>query len=234
MEIITNKKLAYFIFTYSIFGIYLIFAILSYNKILNSIDFKLIYSDDLGKLLLVKYLVISLAGLWLGVFLKKKHIWEFPIMIVSNLVDIYGMAGITSVGGAILKYAGIYDTFIKQIAIVTLMVFVVNFIYGIKTLHDLEDSKTMLMLGIICLVLILLMNIVNVRYRIIHIIVDVLLLIWFSNGIAIDSQNIIKDYDKINDKIKLGLNALQNAMYLCDDLIFVFGQLLKLTADEKA
>lgn len=59
------------------------------------------------------------------------------------------------------------------------------------------------------------MNIVNVRYRIIHIIVDVLLLIWFSNGISIDSQNIVKDYDKI----KLGLNALQNAAYLCDDLI---------------
>lgn len=229
-----NKKSTYFVFTYSIFGIYLAFAILSYNKILNSIDFKLIYSDDLGKLLLTKYLVVSLAGLWLGGFLKKRHIWEFPIMIVSNLVDIYGMAGITSVGGAILKYAGIYDTFIKQIAVVTLMVFIVNFIYGIKALHDLEDSKTLLILGVICLVLILLMNIVNVKYRIIHIIVDVLLLIWFSNGIVTDSQKIIKDYNKIDNKVKLWLTALQNATFLCNDLMFVFGQTMKMTADEEA
>lgn len=229
-----NKKSTYFVFTYSIFGIYLAFAILSYNKILDSIDVKLLFCDDLGKWLIAKYFMISIAGFWLGGLLRKKHIWEFPIMIGANLVDIYGMAGITSACGALLKYAGIYDMFIKQIAVVTLMVFIVNFIYGVKALHDLEDSKTMLILGVICLVLILLMNIVNVKYRIIHIIVDVLLLIWFSNGIATDSQKIIKDYNKIDNKIQLWLTSLQNAAYLCDDLIFVFGQLLKLTADEEA
>lgn len=93
-----NKKSTYFVFTYSIFGIYLAFAILSYNKILNSIDFKLIYSDDLGKLLLAKYGSI-LSWIMVRRFFEKKHIWDFPIMIVSNLVDIYVMAGITSVGG---------------------------------------------------------------------------------------------------------------------------------------
>ena len=227
-----NKKLAYFTFTYCIFGIYLVFAILSYNKILNSINIKMLFSDELCEWLAIKYFIIFSVGNGLNALLRKRHTWEFPIMVGANLINIYGVAGITSVIGALLKFAGIYDSFIKQIAIIVFMVFITCLIYGISTYHDSEDSKITSILGVICLVLILLMNIVNVKYRIIHIIVDALLLVWFSNGIVTDSQKITTDYDKIDNKVKLWLTALQNATFLCDDLMFVFGQTMKMTADE--
>lgn len=73
----------------------------------------------------------------------------------------------------------------------------------------------------------------NVRYRFLRIIVDVLILIWFSYGVAQDSQKTLKDYEKISNNTEMWLYALENADFLCSDLIFIFGQLMNLVIDEK-
>lgn len=189
--------------------------------------------DGEGKYLIIKYGITSLIATGLMYFIKKKHFWEIPLMIILTLIDIWGLSGMTAVVGSILKYFGIYNLFIYQIVIITGIIFIINFIYGIMSTRDLNNSKFMMIFGGICLVLILIMNIVNVRYRLLRIIVDVLVLIWFSYGIAQDSQKTLKDYEKISNNTEMWLYALENADFLCSDLIFVFGQLMKLTFDEE-
>lgn len=139
----------------------------------------------------------------------------------------------TAVIGSILKYLGIYNLFIYQILLVTGIVFILNFIYGILSTHNLNNFKFMTVFGGICLVLILIMNMANVKYRFLRIIVDVLILIWFSYGVAQDSQKTLKDYEKISNNTEMWLYALENADFLCSDLIFVFGQLMNLVIDEE-
>lgn len=189
--------------------------------------------DGEGKYLIIKYGITSLIATGLMYFIKKKHFWEIPLMIILTLIDIWGLSGMTAVVGSILKYFGIYNLFVYQIVIITGIIFVLNFIYGIMSTCDLNNSKFMTIFGGICLVLIFIMNMVNVRYRLLRIIVDVLVLIWFSYGVAQDSQKTLKDYEKISNNTEMWLYALENAVFLCSDLIFVFGQLMELTFDEK-
>lgn len=189
--------------------------------------------DGEGKYLIIKYGITSLIATGLMYFIKKKHFWEIPLMIILTLIDIWGLSGMTAVVGSILKYFGIYNLFIYQILLVTGIVFILNFIYGILSTRNLNNSKFMMVFGGICLVLILIMNIANVRYRFLRIIVDVLILIWFSYGVAQDSQKTLKDYEKISNNTEMWLYALENADFLCSDLIFVFGQLMNLVIDEK-
>ena len=179
--------------------------------------------DGEGKYLIIKYGITSLIATGLMYFIKKKHFWEIPLMIILTLIDIWGLSGMTAVVGSILKYLGIYNLFIYQIVIITGIIFIINFIYGIMSTHDLNNSKFMMIFGGICLVLILIMNMFDVRYRLLRIIVDVLVLIWFSYGVAQDSQKTLKDYEKISNNTEMWLYALENADFLCSDLIFVFG-----------
>lgn len=228
-----NKKSIYFIKTYIIFFVYLIIAGIWYEKDLNYIVTNSLINNGYGKTILIMYGVPSLIAIVLAGLLKKRFIWEIPLMIIFNLVNIWGMTGVTAIVAAVLKSLGLYDMFISQIIIVTIMIFILNFVYGIISTRDLNNSKLMIILGGICLALILIMNIINEKYRLIHIILDVLVLIWFSYGVAQDSQQTIKDYDKINTKVESWMYSIDNASTLCLDIIFIFGQLMKLTADEK-
>ena len=63
---------------------------------------------------------------------------------------------------------------------------------------------------------------------------DVVILAWFAGGVAEDSEESIKDYNKVHNKVELCMYALWNAMSLCNDLIFIFGQTMKITTDENA
>ena len=228
-----NKKSIYFIKTYIIFFVYLIIAGIWYEKDLNYIVTNSLINNGYGKTILIMYGVPSLIAIVLAGLLQKRFIWEIPLMIIFNLVNIWGMTGVTAIIAAVLKSLGLYDMFISQIIIVTIMIFILNFVYGIISTRDLNNSKLMIILGGICLALILIMNIINEKYRLIHIILDVLVLIWFSYGVAQDSQQTIKDYDKINTKVESWMYSIDNASTLCLDIIFIFGQLMKLTADEK-
>lgn len=228
-----NKKSIYFIKTYIIFFVYLIIAGIWYEKDLNYIVTNSLINNGYGKTILIMYGVPSLIAIVLAGLLKKRFIWEIPLMIIFNLVNIWGMTGVTAIIAAVLKSLGLYDMFISQIIIVTIMIFILNFVYGIISTRDLNNSKLMIILGGICLALILIMNIINEKYRLIHVILDVLVLIWFSYGVAQDSQQTIKDYDKINTKVESWMYSIDNASTLCLDIIFIFGQLMKLTADEK-
>ena len=228
-----NKKSIYFIKTYIIFFVYLIIAGIWYEKDLNYIVTNLLINNGCGKTILIMYGVQSLIALVLAGLLKKRFIWEIPLMIIFNLINIWGMTGVTAIIAAVLKSLGLYDMFISQIIIVTIMIFILNFVYGIMATRDLNNSKLMIILGGICLTLILIMNIINVKYRLIHIILDILVLIWFSYGVAQDSQQTIKDYDKLNTKVESWMYSIDNASTLCLDIVFIFGQLMKLTADEK-
>lgn len=228
-----NKKSIYFIKTYIIFFVYLIIAGIWYKKDLNYIVTNSLINNGCGKTILIMYGVPSLIALVLAGLLKKRFIWEIPLMIIFNLINIWGMTGVTAIIAAVLKSLGLYDMFISQIIIVTIMIFILNFVYGIMATRDLNNSKLMIILGGICLTLILIMNIINVKYRLIHIILDILVLIWFSYGVAQDSQQTIKDYDKINTKVESWMYSIDNASTLCLDIVFIFGQLMKLTADEK-
>lgn len=228
-----NKKSIYFIKTYIIFFVYLIIAGIWYEKDLNYIVTNSLINNGYGKTILIMYGVPSLIAIVLAGLLQKRFIWEIPLMIIFNLVNIWGMTGVTAIIAAVLKSLGLYDMFISQIIIVTIMIFILNFVYGIISTRDLNNSKLMIILGGICLALILIMNIINEKYRLIHVILDVLVLIWFSYGVAQDSQQTIKDYDKINTKVESWMYSIDNASTLCLDIIFIFGQLMKLTADEK-
>lgn len=228
-----NKKSIYFIKTYIIFFVYLIIAGIWYEKDLNYIVTNSLINNGYGKTILIMYGIPSLIAIVLAGLLKKRFIWEIPLMIIFNLINIWGMTGVTAIVAAVLKSLGLYDMFISQIIIVTIMIFILNFVYGIISTRDLNNSKLMIILGGICLALILIMNIINEKYRLIHIILDVLVLIWFSYGVAQDSQQTIKDYDKINTKVEAWMYSIDNASTLCLDIIFIFGQLMKLTADEK-
>lgn len=228
-----NKKSIYFIKTYIIFFVYLIIAGIWYEKDLNYIVTNSLINNGYGKTILIMYGVPSLIAIVLAGLLQKRFIWEIPLMIIFNLVNIWGMTGVTAIIAAVLKSLGLYDMFISQIIIVTIMIFILNFVYGIISTRDLNNSKLMIILGGICLALILIMNIINEKYRLIHVILDVLVLIWFSYGVAQDSQQTIKDYDKINTKVESWMYSIDNASTLSLDIIFIFGQLMKLTADEK-
>lgn len=204
------KKITYFALTYFICFIYLLFTIKCYLTAFNAIELSLLFDGE-GKYLAIKYGMTAFIATCLMAFIKKKHFWEIPLMIVLSIFDIWGLSGMTAVIGGVLKYFGIYNLFIHQIVIVTGMIFILNFIYGIMSTRDLNNSKFMMVFGGICLILILIMNMVNVRYRLLHIIVDVLILIWFSYGVAQDSQKTLKDYEKISNNTEMWLYALENA-----------------------
>ena len=170
--------------------------------------------DGEGKYLAIKYGITSLIATCLMSLIKKKHLWEIPLMIILTVINIWGLSGMTAVIGSILKYLGIYNLFIYQILLVTGIVFILNFIYGILSTHNLNNFKFMTVFGGICLVLILIMNMANVKYRFLRIIVDVLILIWFSYGVAQDSQKTLKDYEKISNNTEMWLYALENADFL--------------------
>lgn len=226
------KRTVYFTLTYFICFIYLLIGIKCYLTAFNAIKLSMLFDGE-GKYLAIKYGITSLIAIGLMSLIKKKHLWEIPLMIILTVINIWGLSGMTAVIGGALKYFGIYNLFIHQIVIITGIIFVLNFIYGIMSTRDLNNSKFMMIFGGICLVLILIMNMFNVRYRLLRIIVDVLVLIWFSYGIAQDSQKTLKDYEKISNNTEMWLYALENADFLCSDLIFVFGQLMKLTFDEE-
>ena len=226
------KRAIYFTLTYFICFIYLLIAIKYYSTAFNAIKLAVLFEGE-AKYLAIKYGITSLIATCLMSFINKKHFWEIPLMIVLALIDIWGLSGMTAVIGSVLKYFGIYNLFIHQIVLVTGIVFTLNFIYGILSTRDLNNSKLMTAFGGICLVLILIINMANVRYRFLRIIVDVLILIWFSYGVAQDSQKTLKDYEKVSNNTEMWLYALENADFLCSDLIFVFGQLMNLVIDEK-
>lgn len=228
-----NKKLIYFINTYIIFFMYLIIAGIWYKEFFNYIVVNSFIENGNGKALILMYAIPGIIALLLTGLFKKKYIWEIPFMFILDLIEIYGASGMTAVMAAILKSLRLYDMFINQIIIITIMIFILNFIYGIISTRDLNNSKFMMIFGGICLALILIMNIVDVKYRLIHIVVDILVLIWYSYGVAQDTQQTIKDYDKINTKVESWMYSIENASCLCLDMIFIFGQLMKITADEK-
>lgn len=225
-----NKKILYYVITYFIFLIYLLIAYKCYSVILKSINVNSFFSSGEAKLFII---ITTVPTIITGIIYRYIDIFELPLMIILNVINICGTAGLTVVFAAALKYFNLYNAFIRQILLITCMVFILNFIYGLLSTRNLNNSNFVTILGLICLVLILVMNISNVRYRLIHIIVDVLVLIWFSYGVAQDSQKTLKDYEKISNNTEMWLYALENANLLCDDLIFVFGQLMNLVLDEK-
>lgn len=228
-----NKKILYYVITYFIFLIYLLIAYKCYSVILKSINVNSFFSSGEAKLFIIITAVPTIITSITVSLLKKKNIFELPLMIILNIINICGTAGLTVVFAAALKYFNLYNAFIHQIIFITCIVFIANFVYGVLSTRNLNNSNFMIVLGLICLVLILVINISNVRYRFIRIIVDVLVLIWFSYGVAQDSQKTLKDYEKISNNTEMWLYSLENANLLCDDLIFVFGQLMNLVIDEK-
>lgn len=67
-----------------------------------------------------------------------------------------------------LKELGLYK-FIPQILVVACFVFVFCFLYGVNALRNLGNTKLDITLGVTSLILIVVMNIFNIRERFWHI-----------------------------------------------------------------
>ena len=223
------SKKTYFLFTYVIFVIYIFIFYRIYSLVLSSKYIADIVSNC--KVVLFGIAIVTIVCLLPFDLLKKEKPWEIPVIFMASII-ICMMAIMASIMGFMLKELGLYK-YISQILVVACFVFIFCFLYGINALRDLDNTKLDITLGITSLILIVIMNIFNIRERFWHILVDIIVLIWFMYGTAEDSQNIVKQYPALNSNIKAIVTSLENAFFLCLDFILIFTHLMKMTADEK-
>ena len=223
------SKKTYFLFTYVIFVIYMFIFYRIYSLVLSSKYIADIVSNC--KVVLFGIAIVTIVCLLPFDLLKKEKPWEIPVIFMASII-ICMMAIMASIMGFMLKELGLYE-YISQILVVACFVFIFCFLYGINALRDLDNTKLDITLGITSLILIVIMNIFNIRERFWHILVDIIVLIWFMYGTAEDSQNIVKQYPALNSNIKAIVTSLENAFFLCLDFILIFTHLMKMTADEK-
>lgn len=224
------SKKTYFLFTYGLFVVYMCIFYKIYSLVLSSKYIADIVSNC--KVVLFGIVIVTIVCLLPFDLLKKKKTWEIPVIFIASIIIICMMAIMASIMGFMLKELGLYK-FIPQILVVACFVFVFCFLYGVNALRDLGNTKLDITLGVTSLILIVVMNIFNIRERFWHILVDIIVLMWFMYGTAEDSQNIVKNYPALNSNIKTIVTALENAFFLCFDFILIFTHLMKMTADEK-
>lgn len=193
------SKKTYFLFTYGLFVIYMCIFYKIYSLVLSSKYIADIVSNC--KVVLFGVAIVTIVCLLPFDLLKKEKPWEIPVIFIASIIIICMMAVMASIMGFLLKELGLYK-YISQILVVACFVFIFCFLYGINALRDLDNTKLDITLGITSLILIVIMNIFNIRERFWHILVDIIVLIWFMYGTAEDSQNIVKNYPALDSNIK--------------------------------